>query len=212
MSAECLPKLIVGLGNPGPDYADTRHNIGYMVIDALLNGKSPSFGDPRHFADSLIWCSSFAGHRILLQKPLTYMNLSGKAVAKLCQEQQLLPKEILVISDDVDLPVGRIRIRQLGGDGGQKGLRHIIDQLGTASFNRMRVGIGRCAETNSDMAEFVLSAFTESEAALMSSVISTAADAVKLALRRGVATAMNQYNGLDLALEEQEQTSEVKEN
>ena len=210
MSTECLPKLIVGLGNPGPDYAQTRHNIGFMVIDALLEERKASFGEPRHFADSLIWCSSFAGHRILLQKPLTYMNLSGKAVAKLCREQQLLPKEVLVISDDVDLPLGKIRIRTKGGDGGQKGLRNIIDQLGTSSFNRMRIGIGRSSETNSDMADFVLSTFAETEATLVTSVISTAVDAVKLALRRGVATAMNQYNGLEIALED-ELNSEIKE-
>lgn len=211
MPAECLPKLIVGLGNPGPDYAQTRHNIGFMVIDRLLETGKPPFGEPRHFADSLIWSSSFAGNRILVQKPLTYMNLSGKAVAKLCQEQQLLPKEILVISDDVDLPLGKIRIRKKGGDGGQKGLRNIIDQLGTASFNRMRIGIGRSSETNSEMSDFVLSAFTESETTLVTSVISTAADAVKLALRRGVVTAMNQYNGLDHASED-ENNSEIKEN
>ena len=210
MSAECLPKLIVGLGNPGPDYAQTRHNIGFMVIDRLLEDGKPPFGEPRHFADSLIWSSSFAGHRILLQKPLTYMNLSGKAVAKLCREQQLLPREILVISDDMDLPVGTIRIRTKGGDGGQKGLRNIIDQLGTSAFNRMRIGIGRSSETNSDTSDFVLSAFTESETTLLTSVLLTAVDAVKLALRRGVVTAMNQYNGLDLAAEDEE-PREIKE-
>jgi PTH1 family peptidyl-tRNA hydrolase len=132
-------------------------------------------------------------------------------VAKLCREQQLLPNEVLVISDDADLPLGRIRIRTQGSDGGQKGLRNIIDQLGTSSFNRMRIGVGRCSETNSDMADFVLSSFTESETTVVTSVISTAADAVKLALRRGVVTAMNQYNGCEIALED-ENNSEIKEN
>jgi PTH1 family peptidyl-tRNA hydrolase len=202
-------KLIVGLGNPGVDYADTRHNIGFMALDRLLAERSKTVEEARHYADSLIWRIRFAGRQIMLQKPLTYMNLSGKAVSKLFREQSLLPGEVLVISDDVDLPLGRIRIRQKGGDGGHNGLADIIGQLGTQSFNRLRIGIGRCSEANSDMAKFVLGAFSEVEEQQLPSVISTVAEAVKTAVRRGVATAMNQYNGLDVF--ENEETNETKE-
>ncbi len=180
-----------------------------MVLDRMLAERSKTTEEPRHYADSFIWRIRFAGRQILLQKPLTYMNLSGKAVSKLCREQSLLPQEVLVISDDVDLPFGKIRIRTKGGDGGHNGLSDVIGQLGTQSFNRVRIGIGRCSETNSDMAKFVLGMFTEAEEHQLSSVISTVAEAVKTAIRRGVVIAMNQYNGLDVF--ETKETNETKE-
>ncbi len=197
-------KLVVGLGNPGEEYAATRHNVGFMVVDQLLGAMVHVAGEPRHFADSYIWQARFAGRTMLLQKPFTYMNLSGKAVARLCREQQLLPSEILVVSDDIALPLGRLRFRKKGGDGGHNGLANIIDQLGTSAFNRLRVGIGHNSddnsdtETNSELVDFVLGPFSAAEQERLPPVLSAAAEAVKTAFRRGVVPAMNAYNGLQI--------------
>ncbi|OVE82490.1 aminoacyl-tRNA hydrolase [bacterium M21] len=199
---EALPRLIVGLGNPGDQYVGTRHNIGFMVIDHLLSEMVQRIGEPRHFAESYIWDMRYAGRKVFLQKPVTFMNLSGKAVAKFCREQQLLPEEILVLSDDLDLPLGTLRMRKKGGGGGHNGLGNIIDQLGTQKFNRLRIGIGRDSETNSEIVDYVLGSFDSTEQEKLPAVIKGSADAVQVALRRGVSIAMNQCNGSPIFLNE----------
>lgn len=197
-----LPRLIVGLGNPGPEYEETRHNIGFTVVDSILAGLPGKGGESTHTANSLIWAVRFAGHLLWLQKPLTYMNLSGAAVAKVARAEGLLPEEILVIYDDLDLPLGRLRMREQGSSGGHRGVESLIGNLESSAFARLRLGIGRA--TDGMTVDYVLERFDASEANLLEIVVKTATDAVLLATRRGVQTAMNQFNGLDLASGEDE--------
>ena len=149
--------LIVGLGNPGPEYAGTRHNAGFMVIDRLLAGFPAGRFEERHTASSSVWAGKFRGRALLLQKPLTFMNLSGQAVALLARRSGIQPESILVISDDLDLPVGRLRLRNGGADGGHNGLKSIIAELGSSSFRRLRIGIGRPKPGETDSAPHILS-------------------------------------------------------
>ncbi len=193
---QICPRLVVGLGNPGSDYSTTRHNIGFQVIDALLASLPRRPDEPRHFAESHIWSTRYAGRALLLQKPLTYMNLSGKAVARLQREQDLLPPEILVIHDDADLPLGRLRLRLKGGSGGHNGVSSIIAELATDNFCRLRLGIGR--QDGRDMTDHVLGPFDEVEHDLHIAVMNAAVDAVQTACRRGMETAMNEFNRIDL--------------
>ena len=192
-----LPRLIVGLGNPGPKYEETRHNIGFTVADSIRARLPGKGGESTHTANSLIWTVRFAGRLLWLQKPLTYMNLSGAAVAKVAQAQDILPEEILVIYDDLDLPLGRLRMREQGSSGGHHGVESLIESLESSAFARLRLGIGR-AEAGTTV-DYVLERFDDHETDLLETVIKTATDAVLLAARRGVETAMNQFNGLDLA-------------
>jgi len=136
-------KLIVGLGNPGAEYAKSRHNAGFMVIEKLLSTFPEGRFIESHTAGSRVFTGRFRGRNLVLQMPLTYMNVSGEAVAPLSRRLGITPKEILVISDDLDLAPGRLRLRQGGSDGGHNGLKSIISQLGSAEFKRVRVGIGR---------------------------------------------------------------------
>ena len=185
------PRLIVGLGNPGPEYANTRHNVGFMAIDAILVANRRQV-EGQHLANSTIWSIRTAGRPLFLQKPLTYMNCSGEAVALFCRRRRITPSEMLVIYDDLDLPLGRMRIRLSGSAGGQRGLQSIIDCLGTEKVPRLRIGIGPATE---DAAKFVLSAFTDDERAIVDKVIATGREAVGTAVRRGLQQAMNQFNG-----------------
>lgn len=197
-----LPRLIVGLGNPGPEYEETRHNIGFTVVDSIRARLPGKGSESTHTANSLIWAVRFAGRLLWLQKPLTYMNLSGAAVAKMARAEDILPEEVLVIYDDLDLPLGRLRMREQGSSGGHHGVESLIESLESSTFARLRLGIGR-AEAGTTV-DYVLERFDDSEAELLKTVVKTAADAVLLATRRGVETAMNQFNGLDLAAGEDE--------
>lgn len=193
-TAPVSPRLLVGLGNPGPAYAATRHNVGFRLVDAILArlpGSGP--GEPRHHADSQIWECRFAGRQLYLQKPLTWMNLSGKAVAKLARELELTPAEILVMYDDLDLPLGTLRLRSGGSAGGHNGVASLIECLGSQDFPRLRIGIG--GEDRGEAVEYVLAAFAPAEEALLLAVLRQAREAALLAVRRGVGTAMNAYNG-----------------
>jgi PTH1 family peptidyl-tRNA hydrolase len=180
-------RLVAGLGNPGAEYAHTRHNIGFMVVDLLA-----------HHAD-LVWEKSdkwdAATGRLgnaLLVKPASYMNRSGQPIHAISQFFKITPGEILVVLDDFSLPLGRLRIRQSGGPGGHNGLESIIVQFGTEEIPRLRVGIGPApAEGTTD---YVLSNFFEEEKALVRSTIERAAEAVKCAVDKGVVSAMNTFN------------------
>ena len=199
-------RLIVGLGNPGAEYSQTRHNAGFMVVDALLE-RQKDLADPRHYADSYIWNLRHAGKTVLVQKPQTYMNRSGLAVAKLCREQKILPEEILVLVDDLDLPLGRVRLRQKGSSGGHNGLKSLIEELGSGSFNRLRIGIAN-DEIEDETIDFVLSAFAESESERLEKVLKTCADAVFYVIRRDMVSGMNEFNRLSFEETDSDETTE----
>ena len=182
--------LIVGLGNPGSEYAGTRHNAGFMVLEKLL--ATPVFGrfEKSHTADSMLFSGRFRGRGLMLQMPLTYMNESGRAVGTLCRRFAIAPEQVLVISDDLDLPLGQLRIRRGGSDGGHNGLKSVIAELQSSAFARLRVGIGRDVK----VIDYVLSPFSAEELPLWSETVEKAAKAVSDILKSGLARAMNLYN------------------
>ncbi len=182
-------KLIVGLGNPGLEYAQTRHNIGFMVIDALARDLGAAVEKNQHKA--LVGQVNFGGEKVVLAKPQTYMNLSGQSVVALMNWYKLSPQELLVISDDMDLPPGRLRIRKNGGAGGQKGLKSIMDLTGTQEFARMRVGIGR---PEHGAVGHVLGKIDGQEAELIGPAIEAAVEAARVWVLEGAAGAMNKFN------------------
>lgn len=184
-------KMVVGLGNPGPEYARTRHNVGFQVLEVLAQRYRLVFGAREHQALVAPW--TFAGQDVLLVMPMTYMNLSGKAVAPLVRTYGVTPADLLVVYDDLDLPFGVLRMRPKGGAGGHKGVASVIDHLGTSEFPRLRVGIGR-PPGRMDPAEYVLSPFTEEEEEVMQRVREEAADAVEMWVRWGAEKAMSWVN------------------
>ena len=199
-SFEC--RLIVGLGNPGSDYEGTRHNAGFAAVESFL-GKMPKGFEKTRGHHSTLWTGRYAGRALILQEPLTYMNLSGDAVKSLAQAERIRPEEILVVYDDMDLPLGRIRMRPSGGSGGHNGMKSIIESLGSESFPRLRIGIGRRPGGKAGTKDYVLSAFEGPEQELFDGAVKVSADAVALALRRGVQAAMNAFNAKDLAADDE---------
>jgi peptidyl-tRNA hydrolase, PTH1 family len=193
-------KVVAGLGNPGERHRLTRHNVGFRVVDLLadrwgLTGQ----GRVRDGAARLEVQLSHPQESVLLVKPMRYMNLSGGPVRAALRQTGADPAEdLLVVTDDVDLPLGRLRLRREGSAGGHNGLRDIIASLGSNEFNRLRVGIGRPGSSRVTV-NHVLATFKPAERDLATESIATAADAVETWLRDGVETAMNQFNGLDLA-------------
>lgn len=184
--------LIVGLGNPGEKYARTRHNIGFACLDYLAERYRLSFSGRR--ANALLAEGAIAGQRVVLAKPQTYMNLSGQAVSGLRSWYKIDPAEdLLVIYDDLDLPFGKLRLRQRGSAGTHNGMRSIVGQLGSNEFARLRIGIGQ-PPPNWDAAGYVLSRFTAEEAAELPDLYLTVADAVELIVREGFISGMNRYN------------------
>lgn len=184
-------KFIVGLGNPGDRYERTRHNVGYDVIDELV--RRHLLGPSRLKFEAETWELEFAGKKLWLLKPLTYMNNSGRSVRQCLEFFQRPASDLLVISDDLNLPLGQLRLRASGSDGGHKGLRDIIQQLGTDTFARLRLGIGR-PPGQMDSADFVLSRFAKSEQPDVNHAIVCAADGVELWVRSGIVEAMNRVN------------------
>jgi peptidyl-tRNA hydrolase, PTH1 family len=184
-------KLVVGLGNPGTKYEGTRHNVGFDVIDRLAQGGTrPSFS--RKF-DGLVAEAEIDYRRVLLLKPDTFMNLSGRCVAQALRFYKLDPVDLLVVCDDLSLPLGKLRIRAGGSDGGQKGLRDITAHLGTDQFPRLRIGIGERGEA--DAADYVLSRFRSAERAAIDDALILATQAVAVWVSQGIDAAMNRFNG-----------------
>lgn len=183
-------KLIVGLGNPGPEYAETRHNVGYRVVEAL-HGRWDFDGWKAKFHG---WLSegTHGGQRVALLRPTTYMNVSGKSVVAAGRFYKCERTDLLVISDDLDLELGTLRIRQRGSSGGQRGMEDIIRCVGSQEFARLRIGIGRPAR--GDAAAFVLERFHPSERDAAAEVIVRAAEAAECWLVEGPTAAMNRYN------------------
>jgi peptidyl-tRNA hydrolase, PTH1 family len=192
------PKIIVGLGNPGPEYADHRHNVGFQIVELLAERYGLAFDKVQKRARvglGRIPGPDDAIVRVVLAKPMTYMNLSGEAVGALARFYKVKPEDILVVHDDMDLPVGRIRLRPGGGPGGQRGVKSIIQHLGTEEFPRLRVGIDR-PPGRMDPKAYVLQTFNKQQADEIAIVRVLAADAVEAWLAVGINAAMNKYNGV----------------
>ncbi len=191
-AADIAVKLVVGLGNPGDEYRNSRHNAGFMVVERILADFPAGRFEPGHVAQSRIFSGRFRGRPLVFQLPQTYMNLSGLAVAGLCGRLRIAPEEVLVVVDDLDLPLGRLRLRAGGSDGGHNGLKSIAAELGSENFRRLRVGIGRPGARG--VVDYVLSGFTGVEAEQFSAAVDRAAAAVKLVLSVGLSRAMNSVN------------------
>jgi PTH1 family peptidyl-tRNA hydrolase len=186
-------KLLVGLGNPGREYRDTRHNVGFMVVDEIARRYALSWAQaPSQVPDAFI-AKRYGTEPVLLAKPLTYMNLSGDAVAALMRYYDVPPADMLVIVDEADLPFGKLRARARGSAGGHNGLKSIIERLGTTEFSRLRLGVGR-GDDRRDLGDHVLSIFERSERAELESFIARAADAAEMFAAEGIIKVMNTYN------------------
>ena len=184
--------LLVFLGNPGLRYHGTRHNAGYMVGDALSRKLGVRI-DRLRFRALTARCT-IEGHEVLLMKPQTYMNLSGEAVGAAAKFYKIPPERVLVVSDEVHLPTGRVRVRKKGSAGGQNGLKSIISHLGTDAFPRVRVGVGEPPHPDYDMADWVLGTFKNEDAARMEQAAEHAAEACLCYLTQGADAAMTRYN------------------
>jgi peptidyl-tRNA hydrolase, PTH1 family len=189
-------KMIVGLGNPGPRYAGNRHNIGFQCVEILANRHS--FGAPKLQLRAAVLDGWIARQglraKVILVKPLTYMNASGEAVGPLARYYQIAPEEMIVIHDDLDLEFGKLRLRKNGGSGGQNGVKSIMQHLGDQSFHRARVGIGR-PPAQMDPAAYVLQNFSADEEAVFTPLRATICDALECWTFEGIDVAMNRYNG-----------------
>jgi len=190
-------KLIVGLGNPGRTYAHNRHNVGFRCLNYFARLHSIRFDHRQYRAK--VGLAEVRGERLLLAKPGTFVNLSGDSVANLVHKHNISLSNLLVIHDDLDLPLGKIRLRRSGGSGGHKGMNSIIAALGSADFPRIRVGIGRPyvegQPINEDtIVNYVLSDFLSPEEAIIKSAIATVAEAINCFLREGIETAMGKFN------------------
>ncbi len=199
-------KLIVGLGNPGREYDFSRHNIGFMIVDALA--QKHAIPVKRLKFQSLLGTGQIAGEKVWLAKPLTYMNLSGIAVKGILgASPELTPQSLIIVHDDMDLELGRIRFRARGGSGGHKGLISIMEKLGTREFIRLKIGIGRPApetlpfskdsphhDESAGVKGYVLGRFTSREEPVVKEVTAKAAEALETCLLEGLEKAMNQYN------------------
>jgi peptidyl-tRNA hydrolase, PTH1 family len=187
-------RLIVGLGNPGKDYAGTRHNVGFMVADRLAEKRHVSWTLERKFSARLgKW--EQGEQKAILCEPQTFMNLSGEAVGALSRFYRLTPDKVLVIVDDADLPIGQIRMRPAGSSGGHHGLDSIEQQLATREYPRLRVGIGRKAGEGRQITNYVLGHFGVEEKEILEKVLNRAVEQVECWLSAGIQEAMNRFNG-----------------
>ena len=186
-----FPCLIIGLGNPGAGYRHNRHNIGFMLVDRVAERLGVKFS--RLESKALLTKGEHHGRRVVLAKPQTFMNLSGQAVGRLSRAHHIPPERILVVYDDLDLPLGRLRLRREGSSGGHKGMRSIIESLGTQAFPRLRVGIDRPL-SGGDPVDYVLQPFAKDEQALVAETVARAVAAVECWLWEGIAAAMDRFN------------------
>ena len=184
--------IVVFLGNPGPKYRDTRHNAGFMAADAMEKKLGVSIIKLRFKA--LTAQATLGGEKVLLLKPQTYMNLSGESVSPAAAFYKVPPEHIIVVSDEVSLPIGKLRIRKSGSAGGHNGLKNIIAMLGTDAFPRIRMGVGAPPHADYDMADWVLSSFKNQDADDMRSLAVRVCDAVECYIAEGPDRAMNKFN------------------
>lgn len=185
--------LLVCLGNPGDKYENTRHNVGFMVADEIAERQNKPIQRLKFKALTNVF--SISGEKVLVMKPITYMNLSGEAVRQAADFYKIPPERILVISDDTALPVGRLRIRQKGSAGGHNGLKNIIQHLGTDQFPRLRVGVGEKPHPDYDLADWVLGKFQGEDKKTIDHAVKRAADAVECIIAEGLDRAMGKFNG-----------------
>jgi PTH1 family peptidyl-tRNA hydrolase len=191
-------KLIAGLGNPGRQYKHNRHNIGFQCIDHFARLHSITFN--KNQCQSRVGSGEIDSVKIVLAKPKTFMNESGRAVSLLVRKYKIPVHELLVIYDDMDLPLGKLRLRQDGSSGGHKGINSILSSLGDKNFHRIRLGIGhplrekKLAWDNDIVIDYVLSDFNRDESEIVSTVIRRAAEAIQCVLLEGIESAMNKYN------------------
>ncbi len=199
-------KIVIGLGNPGRQYAGTRHNVGCDVIDYLAKG--PGVGASRSAFQADVAEMTDGGEKVLLVKPQTFMNLSGRAVRAILDFYKLTPADVLVVCDDYNLPLGKLRVRAKGSHGGQNGLRNIQEQLGTDEYPRLRMGIGQPAP--GDAVDFVLTRFKPGERAAVEEAVAGAASGVLLWVRQGLPACMNRVNGPEPSAERGTRNAERK--
>ncbi|MFB3883948.1 MAG: aminoacyl-tRNA hydrolase [Thermodesulfobacteriota bacterium] len=183
-------KIIVGLGNPGVRFEGTRHNIGFQVVDQLAEINRILISTKRF--NSLHGTGWIDAEKVILAKPMTFMNRSGEAVKKIIQFFQVGTEDLIVIHDDLDLAFGRLRFKQKGGDGGHQGVRSIMESLGKNAFLRLKVGIGR-PPRGMDPADYVLTSFDEVQQSQLERILSRAAESLKVMLLEGIQAAMNRY-------------------
>ncbi|MEW5939981.1 MAG: aminoacyl-tRNA hydrolase [Chloroflexota bacterium] len=186
------PYLLIGLGNPGREYKDSRHNFGFMLIDRLcvrLNARGMKMQ-----SKAIVITAAHAERKLILAKPQTYMNLSGQSVQGLGRFYKIPLTNLMVLSDDLDIPFGTIRIRASGGAGGQRGLLSVIERLGSKDFPRLRLGVGR-PPGRMDPADFILQDFSRDELSQVSEILDRAADAALTFVTEGLNAAMNKFNG-----------------
>lgn len=184
-------KCIIGLGNPGRKYKETRHNIGFMVIDELLQRHDWTLNQGKF--QGKYGVEHYQGEKVILLQPQTYMNLSGESIRALMDFYQIDIEDILVVYDDLDLPIGKIRLRQKGGHGGHNGVRSAIDHLGTKSFNRLRIGIGR-PQGRMPVVDYVLNDFSKDQQEDVTISVHDAADACEAWLGKSFTDIMNEFN------------------
>lgn len=188
-------KIVVGLGNPGAQYANTPHSVGFEAVDAIAAEAGVAWETKRQF--KCLWAKgTFAGEPVILCKPQTFMNLSGEAVAPLVRYSNATAADLLVIQDDIDLPVGRMRVRKGGSCGGHNGIRNLIERLGTPDFVRLKLGVGK---DRANVVAHVLGKFDPATRRTMDRVVAEAVKAAAAILREGPDRAMNAYNGFDAA-------------
>lgn len=185
-------KLIVGLGNPTKKYEKTRHNVGFDVIDYIAKEYNISVDEMKH--KGLYGKGKIEGQSVILLKPMTYMNLSGESVVAVANYFKILPEDIIVVYDDINLDVGKLRIREKGSAGGHNGIKNIIAHLGTQDFPRVRIGVGM-KPPKMDLADYVLSHFTKQELEVLDAAADNACKAVALMIMDDIPKAMNDFNG-----------------
>lgn len=196
-----IPQLIVGLGNPEPKYEQTRHNIGFAAVDAASRSWQIPMSENRKFQGAF-GEGKLNADKIRLLKPLTYMNNSGMAIRAVTDWYKLPPSSLLVIYDDMDLPLGKIRLRLSGSAGGHNGMKSAIAHLGTQNFPRLRIGIGKAQGTttnDSSTVSYVLGRFSSAENQIVSEVLQLVLEAVELAVKQGIEKAMNRYNNTSIS-------------
>ena len=187
-------KVIAGLGNPGAEYANTPHSIGFEVVDAVAAALGVSWKSSSSFKGELA-TGLMKGVKVLLVKPQTYMNLSGDCVAPVLKYHNATINDLVVVSDDIDLPAGKMRIRKGGGPGGHNGLKSVIERTGSPDFARLRMGVGRDAHNRANVIGHVLGKFSPDDRKVMDEVVAEAVKAVETITTQNLETAMNRYNG-----------------